>query len=71
MNSRIKIAEERLEKALQRVDKALAGMTSDRADGERLAALEKENDILRKRHVEMAGRLDRAIERLQRALDDR
>lgn len=71
MNSRLKIAEERLEKALQRVDTALAGMTPGEVDAERLAALEKENAILRNRHGEIAGRLDLAIERLQRVLDDR
>lgn len=71
MNSRIRKAEERLENALQRVDKALAATAPGGADRARLDRLEKENDSLRARHGEIAGRLDQAIERLQRMLGDR
>lgn len=68
MTSKLKDAEERLENALSRLDSAIRNSTVE-ANGEgRLAALESENRALRAKHGEIAGRLDQAIERLQKVL---
>ena len=68
MNSRIKNAEERLEKAFARIDVALMETVSAQGSNARAEALEKENAILRKQNDEIASRLDTAIDRLQRIL---
>ncbi len=71
MSSRFKTAEERLDKAMARVDAAAVNPANDRGSGARLVALENENQELRTRHSEIAGRLDQAIDRLQRILQAR
>ena len=68
MNSRIKNAEERVEKAFARIDAALMETVSAQGSNARADALEKENAILRKQNDEIASRLDIAIDRLQRIL---
>ena len=68
MNSRIKNAEERLEKALARIDAASMETVSAQGSNARAEALEKENAILRKQNDEIASRLDIAIDGLQRIL---
>jgi hypothetical protein len=68
MNSRVEIAYERLERALQRIDTALArkavGNTADLS----AAALAAENAELRRSNAEIGERLDRAIARIQAIL---
>ncbi|MEX2617995.1 MAG: hypothetical protein WD767_18050 [Alphaproteobacteria bacterium] len=68
MNTRLEIAQERLGRALARVDTALAR----KADPENAAtardALMTENTKLRERQTAIGERLDRAIERLQAIL---
>ena len=68
MNSRIKNAEERVEKAFARIDAALMETVSAQGSNARAEALEKENAILRKQNDEIASGLDTAIDRLQRIL---
>ena len=68
MTSRLKNAEERLEKAVERIDAALARSTDKQRSESRLADLESENSALRRQNEEIAGRLDGAIARLQRIL---
>ena len=68
MNSRLKNAEERLEKAFARIDVALMETVSAQGSNARAEALEKENAILRKQNDEIASRLGTAIDRLQRIL---
>jgi len=68
MNSRIKNAEERVEKAFARIDAALMETVSAQGSNARAEALEKENAILRKQNDEIASRLGTAIDRLQRIL---
>ena len=68
MNSRIKNAEERFEKAFARIDTALMETVSAQGSNARAEALEKENAILRKQNDEIASRLGTAIDRLQRIL---
>lgn len=68
MNSKLKNAEERLEKALSRIDTAAARPTETRPSGACFVALEAENAELRERHSEITGRLDQAIARLQQIL---
>jgi ABC-type phosphate transport system auxiliary subunit len=68
MNSKLKNAEERLEKALSRIDAVAAQASETGSTGSRFIALEAENAELRERHGEIAGRLDQAIARLQKIL---
>ena len=68
MNSRLKSAEERLEKALARVDAAGSQSAQALALENRLAAAELENATLREQRDEIAGRLDQAIAKLQQVL---
>jgi FtsZ-binding cell division protein ZapB len=68
MNSRLEIAQERLGRALARVDTVLARkMEPDNAAQER-ETLMAENARLRERQAAIGERLDRAIERLQAIL---
>jgi len=68
MNSKLKNAEERLEKALSRIDAVAAQSSETRPSGARFVALEAENADLRARHGEITGKLDQAIARLQQIL---
>ena len=68
MSSRLKNAEERIEKAIARMDAALARPRQEQNSKPRFAALECENTVLRKKNDEIAIRLDAAISRLQQIL---
>ena len=71
MNPKLKNAEERLEKALARIDAVAAQSVSPATTGGRIETLESENAALREQHDEIAGRLDQAIARLQHILTTR
>ena len=68
MSSRLKIAEERIEKAVARIDAALARPRQGQNLEPRIAALECKNAVLREQNDEIAVRLDAAIGRLQQIL---
>ena len=68
MNSRLNNAEERLEKALARVDAAIQEAAGEDRSDSRVVTLERENEALRRQHGEIVDRLDSTIERLQRVL---
>lgn len=68
MSSRLRSAEERVEKALARINSAAQSSTVSAAPDNRLAAVEMENAMLREQHDEIAGRLDQAIAKLQQIL---
>lgn len=67
MTSRFKIAEERLEKALGRVDEAI---TRGGAENPNVSALEAQNADLRNHQRELANRLDTAIAKLKLILEE-
>ena len=68
MNVKLNNTEERIEKAMFRIDSALSRINDSKAFESRLAALESENIALRKQKDEILGLLDIAISRLQRIL---
>ena len=68
ISSRLKNAEERIEKAVARIDAALARPRQGQYLEPRIAALECENTVLRKQNDEIAVRLGAAIGRLQQIL---
>ena len=68
MSSRLKIAEERIEKAIARIDAVLARPRQGQNLEPRIAALECEIAVLREQNDEIAVRLDAAIGRLQQIL---
>ena len=68
MNTRIEIAQERLGRALARVDTALARKADPANAATAGDALMAENAELRERQAVIGERLDRAIERLQAIL---
>ena len=68
MSSRLKIAEERIEKAIARIDAVLARPRQGQNLEPRIAALECENAVLREQNDEIAVRLGAAIGRLQQIL---
>lgn len=75
MNPRLRNAHERLEKAIARVDAAIAEKFSndrqveDGGAAARIAALAAENEELRALYRDLAGRLDAAISHLQRIMN--
>lgn len=69
MNQKFRKAEERLEKALQRIDAAIEDSLNAKSGASSMADLEAENKILRQRNDDIAARLDRAVEKLQRILN--
>lgn len=69
MNSRIEIAQERLERALQRIDAALLRGSAPGTDLPDRDALATENAELRRQNAEIGERLDRAIDRLRSILN--
>ena len=71
MDSRLKNAEERIEKALERIDVALSQQSCSQTSELRILDLEKENTELRSQIDQTAGRLDIAIKRLQHLLEVR
>ena len=68
MNVKLKNTEERIEKAMFRIDSALSRVNNSEAFEVRLTALESENVALRKQKGEVLDLLDIAISRLQRIL---
>ena len=68
MNVKLKNTEERIEKAMFRIDSALSRVNNSEAFEVGLAALESENVALRKQKGEVLDLLDIAISRLQRIL---
>ena len=68
MNVKLKNTEERIEKAMFRIDSALSRVNNSEAFEVRLTALESENVALRKQKDEVLDLLDIAISRLQRIL---
>ena len=68
MNVKLKNTEERIEKAMFRIDSALSRMNNSEVFESRLAVLESENIALRKQKDEILDLLDIAISRLQRIL---
>jgi hypothetical protein len=68
MNVKLRNTEERIEKAMFRIDSALSRVNNSEAFEVRLAALESENVALRKQKGEVLDLLDSTISRLQRIL---
>ena len=70
MTSRLKIAEERLEKALGRVDAAVASNGAEKEADPNVAEIEAQNAALRDQQKNLANRLDSAIARLKHVLEE-
>lgn len=70
MTSRLKIAEERLEKALGRVNAAVARNAAEKEADSSVAEIEAQNTALRDQQQNFANRLDSAIARLKNVLDE-
>ncbi len=70
MNMHLDNVQERIEAALSQIDNALMRRQSDDDVADKLKILADEHMALRGRHQEISSRLDAAISRLRRVLED-
>jgi hypothetical protein len=70
MTTRLKIAEERLEKALVRVDAAVASNGAKKEADPNVAGIQAQNTALRDQQQNLANRLDSAIAHLRHVLEE-
>jgi predicted nucleic acid-binding Zn-ribbon protein len=66
---RLEQAQQRLDEALSRLEKAAGAATSSGANAEDVAALQRRCDVLEDRSRQMADRLDAAIGKIRGILE--